>query len=94
MNQMDVLTYLIIFALSIIWSLTAINQKSAIFSFLAFITWLTEAATHLILAWDSNLMSIVYMYLGLALIFFVLGMGLGISQFLQGKKDKDFRGML
>jgi len=90
LQEIELIAYLLIFALSIIWSSFAINRKSAPFSFLTMTTWFTLATMHLALAYDSMFMDLIWMFYGVGVFFMIYGVGLMLLRFQVSKNEKEW----
>lgn len=94
MATLDVVIYLLIFALSMIFLMMSFKYElftvqTFIFSLLGWVSWFSLAGFHMVIAYDSNLMSAVYLFLGIGLIQMVLTFASGIGSFINaGKKNK------
>jgi hypothetical protein len=90
MNTAELIGYLLVFALSVFWSSFAVNRRSAIFSFLSWITWHTLAMLQLYVGAGNVLAGLEWMFWGLGMFFFVLGLAWTLQNFLIAKKRKEF----
>lgn len=90
MADIEMVSYILVFALALIFSMTTIERKNFIFSFLSMLMWFTFADCHLLLAYTSNLIVLAYMFMALGLIFMIYGFALLFSSFLEKRKSKDW----
>jgi hypothetical protein len=94
MTTIDVVIYLLMFALSIIFLLMSFKYElftvqTFIFNLLGWTSWFSLAGFHMVIASDSNLMSAVYLFLGIGLVQLVLSFASGIGTFINaGKKNR------
>ena len=90
MITIEAIVYLLIFGLSIIWSLLALDRKSAILSLLATLCWFILTPAHLVVAWDSGFFMISFLYLGFAFVFLVLTFVWTIQNAWLSKRERDW----
>ena len=76
MEDIELISYLLMFALSVIFSAFAIERKSVVFSFLSFLTWAALAMCHLSLAYTTDFIILAWVFAGLSATFFVYGCAL------------------
>jgi len=89
MNNVELIGYLLVFALSVFWSGFAINRKSSIFSFLSSITWHTLAVLQFYLAYSGVMLALTWMFFGIGMFFLVLGIAWAITNFLVTRKNRE-----
>lgn len=94
MTTVELVVYLLMFALSLIWSIMAAeNSKELmgiIYALLAFTSWLVLATIHIVIAWDTTVMVVAVMYSGLSLMFFILTITWGIRNTLNVNQSKEW----
>ena len=94
MTTVELVVYLLMFALSIIWSiLAAENSKELmgiIYALLSFVSWMVLATIHFVIAWDTSVMVVAVMYSGLSLMFFILTITWGIRNTLNANQSKEW----
>ena len=90
MQTIESIVYLLLFCLSIIWSMLALERKSAILSTLATLCWFILAPAHMVVAWSSNFYMISFLYLGFALIFMSLTFVWVIQNSWLDKRERDW----
>jgi hypothetical protein len=90
MTDFDLLVYLMLFMLSVLWSSLALSKNSGVFSLISFISWFFMADVHLILGVASDLFALAYMYMGFGLMFLVLGIAFTVTNVLNSKRENDF----
>jgi len=74
MTDIELLSYLLMFMLSVLWSSLAIQRSGPIFSFLSWISWHTFAILHLLSSYSSTFYVLVWMFFGLGTIFLILAL--------------------
>lgn len=90
MQDIELLSYLLVFALSVIFSAFTVDRKSATFSFLSVLTWATLAMCHLSLAYTSDFIILAWLFIGLCLVFTVYGFALVIGNFVTKKREREW----
>ena len=91
MQDIELISYMLVFALSVIWSAFAVERKSSMFSFFGSVTWFTLAMCHLSLAYTSSFIVLAYLFTGLGLAFMVHGFALVIMSMQIKKREKEWR---
>ena len=89
MTNSELIIYLLVFALNVLWSSIALNRQSITFGFLSGIGWFVFAIQHLILFYNSSFLVICWLYFGTGAIFFIWSFILAFKTFLQAKKERD-----
>jgi hypothetical protein len=94
MTTVELVVYLLMFALSVIWSIMAAeNNKELmgiVYALLSFVSWLVLATIHIIIAWDTSVMVVCVMYSGMSLMFFILTITWGIRNTLNVNQSKEW----
>lgn len=90
MTDIDLISYLLVFALSIIFSGFAVERKSSVFSFLSMISWFMLAICHVGVATSSSFISLAYMFVGIGFFFFIFGFALVLSAFQDKKRAQEW----
>lgn len=90
MTQTELIAYLLVFALSIIWSSFSVNRKSITFSVLAGLSWWILAASHVIAYADSAFLPFTWLYFCFGMIFWIYGVALTLTAYLSGKENEVF----
>ena len=88
MQDIELLSYLLMFALSVVFSAFAIERKSVVFSFLSVLTWFALGMCHLSLAVASDFIVLVWVFVGLGAIFFVYGCALVVVSVRDAAEQK------
>lgn len=90
----ELLVYMLFFALSIMWSAEAVkyseNYKGILFSFLAMTTWFILATMHLALAYASMFLGAIWMFYGIGVFFLIFGFLLLIQSFRIRREQKEW----
>ena len=89
MQDIELIAYMLVFALSIIWSAFSVNYKSVVFSFLAMSSWFTLATMHLALAYSSMFLAVIWMFYGIGGFFLIFGFVLLIQTFRIQKEQSE-----
>ncbi len=87
MTEIEIVAYIGVFFLAMIFSLLGVGQKSSVSSLISWICWHCLAAFHLAFLYDSVIIYALWLYVGIGWLFFVLGLGQAIAQ-MGGKPDK------
>lgn len=90
MLDIDLISYLIIFGLCVIFSSFTVERKSSTFSFLSMVFWLTLAVVHVGLAQASSYISLSFLFVGLGFFFLVYGFALIIGAFQEQKRRQEW----
>jgi len=90
MTEIDMLSYLLVFALCVVFSSFTVDRKSAQFSFLSMICWFTLAICHIGLAYQSMFVSLSYLFMGLGFMFMIYGFALIFSVFQDRKRAQEW----
>lgn len=88
MEDIKLLTYLLVFALSVVFSMFSVDRKSAVFSFLSMVTWFTLGICHLALSQASMFIVIAWLFTFLGFFFMVYGFALILLTF-QTRREKE-----
>ena len=94
MTTIELVVYLLMFALSLIWSIMAAENSEKlmgiIYALLSFVSWLVLATIHIVIAWDTSVMVVSVMYSGLSVMFFILTITWGIRNTLNANQAKEY----
>lgn len=90
MTDIELITYLVMFALSVIFSTFTIDRKSVTFSFLSMLTWYFLAICHASLASATGFIFFAYLFVGLGLVYMVYGFALVISTLAMRKRQAEW----
>lgn len=90
MTEIELLSYLLMFALSIIFSSFTVERKSSIFSFLSMIAWFMLAICHVALASESIFIELAYFFAGLGVFFMVLGFGFIFTNIQMRRQEEEW----
>jgi len=90
MQDIEALGYLLVFALSVVWSCMAVSRKSVGFSFLCWLTWTMLAVFQLGLGFSTLVSGLEWLFLGLSWVFLVLGFGLIFQAYMQKRKNSEW----
>ena len=88
MEDIELISYLLMFALSVVFSAFSIDRKSVVFSFLSVLTWSALAICHLTLAYTSSFIVLAWVFAGLGATFFVYGCALVIVSVRNAAEQK------
>jgi len=97
MQDIDLVSYLLVFALAVIFSAFAVEgyskreesvMRPSLFSFLSVLTWLVLAMCHLSLAYTSDFIILAWLFVGNGFIFTVYGFALVIKSLEYTKRKK------
>jgi len=72
MLDIELVSYLLIFGLCVVFSAFTVERKSSVFSFLTMIFWLTLAVVHVGIAVESMYIHLSYLFIGLGFFFLVV----------------------
>jgi len=87
MGDIELLSYLLMFALSVIFSAFTVERKSVVFSFLSMLTWFALGMCHLSLAVASDFIVLAWVFVGMGWVFFVYGLYLVVES-MRIKKEQ------
>ena len=94
MTTVELVVYLLMFALSIIWSIMAVeNSKELmgiVYALFSCISWLAVTTIHIVIAWNTSVMVMCIMYSGLSTTFFILSIYWGIRNTLNVNQRKEW----
>ena len=90
MLDIELVSYLLIFGLCVVFSAFTVERKSSVFSFLTTTFWLTLAIVHAGLSQASSYLSLSFLFVGLGFFFMVYGFALIISAFHTRKKAQEW----
>jgi len=90
MQDIEALGYLLVFALSVIWSSMAVSRKSVGFSFLSWLCWTILAILQLGLGFSTLVFGLEWLFFGVSWIFLVLGFALTIKAFTEHRKRSEW----
>lgn len=91
MTTLEVLIYLVLLCLGILFSSLALNYKSGVLSFIAMLCWFVTGGTHMVIAWDSTVYYVATLYLGFAGVFMVVSfyyLFMNIQRAVEQNKDR------
>lgn len=83
METIELISYLLFFALSVIFTSFTVEKKSPVYSFMAMVTWLVLALMHAGVSYGTMFFDLQWFYYGMGMIFLVMGWGLSISLLLK-----------
>jgi hypothetical protein len=89
MTDPELLSYLIVFVISLFFSAIAIDRQTSITSFFAWICWYALGGFHLAFFYDSILLTVVWLFFALGTIFLIYGFALTISMMGEAKKKRE-----
>jgi len=89
MTESELIIYLLVFALNVLWSSIALNRQSITFGFLSWIGWFILAIQHLIVYYNSSFLTICWLYFGVGTIFLIWSLASAYQTFLQAKKERE-----
>lgn len=90
MQNIELIVYLLVFAISIIWTSFAVNRKSATFSILSTFTWFILAVMNIALTYSTMFYSVSFLFFGFGVFFLVYGIALLIQSLNIGKGEKNW----
>ena len=90
MEDIELISYLLMFALSVVFSAFAIERKSVVFSFLSVLTWFSLGMCHLSLAYTSDFIILAWVFVGVGWFFFVYGLYLVVESMRIKKQEKEW----
>jgi NADH:ubiquinone oxidoreductase subunit 6 (subunit J) len=90
MEDIELVTYLLVFALSLICSMVAVDRKSSIFSWLGTVSWFVLSACHLALTQTSDFIIVSWLFVMMGLIFMVYGFVLVFSNFQTRRREREW----
>jgi len=90
MEDIELVTYLVVFALSLIFSMVALERKSSILSWLGTISWFVLSACHLALTQTSNFIIVSWMFVMMGIIFLLYGFALIFSNFQARRREREW----
>ena len=90
MLDIELVSYLLIFGLCVVFSAFTVERKSSVFSFLTMIFWLTLAVVHVGIAVESMYIHLSYLFIGLGFFFLVYGFVLIVGAFQEQKQRREW----
>jgi hypothetical protein len=90
MEDIELISYAIVFALSAFFSSLAVDRKSSVFCWLSGVCWFTLSATHASLTQTSTFLILAWMFVALGFIFVLYGFSMIFLSFRIRKKEKEW----
>jgi len=90
MSDIDLVIYILVFGLCVIFTSFTIERKSSMFSFITMVCWGMLAICHTGVASASNFIALAYLFVGFAFIFMVYGFALVFSAFEDRKRAQEW----
>lgn len=90
MLDIDLLSYLLVFGLCVVFSSFTVERKSSTFSFMSMFCWFILAVVHAGLSQASDYLSLAFMFFGFGIFFLVYGFALIISAFQSRKEAQEW----
>lgn len=90
MTDFELVCYLLVFGITIIFSAFSIERKSSIFSFLSMMFWFILAIVHVGIAGSSSFIHLAYLFGGVAFFFLVYGFALILSSLKADRSAKEW----
>jgi len=90
MADIELISYLVVFALSVIFSSFAVDRKSSVFCWLSAVCWFTLSAVHLALTQTSSFIILSWMFVALGFIFVLYGFSMIFLSFRIRKTEKEW----
>jgi len=89
MQDIELLSYLLLFGLGLIFSILGVSRKSSIFCFFSFIPWFTLGMVQPYMANGTVFVGLAYLWYGIGFLFIVFGITLTMLSFLATQKEKN-----
>lgn len=88
MEDIELLSYLLLFGLGVIFSILGVSRKSSIFCFFSMIPWFVLGMVQPYMATGTVFVSLAYLWYGIGFLFIVLGIMFTFLGMLAGTKQK------
>ncbi len=88
MSDIELITYVLVFAVSVIFSAYTVERESPLFSFLSALCWFVLAMTHLSLAYASDLIILAFLFVAFGLIFTIYGIAKQLLRIREATEHK------
>jgi len=88
MQDIEMLSYLLLFGLGLIFSILGASRKSSVFCFFSFIPWFTLGMVQPYMTSGTVFVGLAYLWYGIGFLFIVFGLSLIILGFLD-KREKE-----
>ncbi len=89
MQDIELLSYLLLFGLGVIFSILGVSRKSSIFCFFSMIPWFVLGMVQPYMATGTVFVSLAYLWFGIGWLFIVLGIMFTFLGMLAGIKQKE-----
>ena len=88
MQDIELLSYLLLFGLGVIFSILGVSRKSEVFCFFSMIPWFVLGMVQPYMATGTVFVGLAYLWYGIGVMFIVFGIGLTLMNFLD-KREKE-----
>jgi len=89
MQDIELLSYLLLFGLGVIFSILGVSRKSSIFCFFSMIPWFVLGMVQPYMATGTVYESLAYLWYGIGFLFIVFGFAFTFMSMLAGMKEKE-----
>ncbi len=89
MQDIELLSYLLLFGLGLIFSILGVSRKSSIFCFFSMVPWFVLGTVQPYMATGTVFVSLAYLWYGIGFLFIVIGIAFTFMAMLAGTKQKE-----
>jgi hypothetical protein len=90
MEDIELVTYLLVFALSLIFSLAAVERKSSVLGWIGAASWFVLSGCHLALTQTTDFIIYAWFFVVMGWIFLVYGIALVFSNFQTRRREREW----
>jgi len=90
MSNIELIGYMILFAMGTFWGGFAVIRKSPVLAFITMVIWIVLAPIHLALAFNTVLTGIEWVFYGIGMFFMIYGIALTINTITATRKKKEW----
>jgi len=89
MEDIELLSYLLLFGLGVIFSVLGVSRKSSIFCFFSMVPWFVLGMVQPYMATGTVFASLAYLWYGIGFLFIVIAIAFTFMSMLEGAKQKE-----
>lgn len=89
MQDIELLSYMLLFGLGLIFSILGVTRKSSIFCFFSMIPWFTLGMVQPYMSTGTPFVGLSYLWYGIGFLFIVVGITYTMLSFLAVRKQKE-----
>lgn len=90
MQDIELLSYLLLFGLGVIFSILGVSRKSSIFCFFSMVPWFVLGMVQPYMATGTVFESLAYLWYGIGLLFIVFALALTFMGFLDKREREEW----